>query len=265
MMRGLAGWLTIGAALTSALAGCGSSGPAVPAASPTPDAAQECPRYGDQARDVSLGVDGSHNQQGLVVGTGPVGIILAHQVDTTLCEWTAVAVKLAARGHRVLAFDFNGFGVSATSDAFIDKDVAAATAFLRTGGATSIVLIGASMGGTAVVVAAADIRPPVAAVVNISGSSSFGNVSVNGVKAVPRLTMPVLYEASQDDNEAAISAQNLYDSTPAGNRTIELIPGSAHGVRLLTPGGSLAGWPALDAFLAAHTPPTPATPAASTP
>jgi pimeloyl-ACP methyl ester carboxylesterase len=249
------GWRLAGVlALVLTVAGCGSPSPPQPEASKAPTVADECPRWAPQARAVEFGQIGAKNLKGLVIGTGTVGIVLAHQLDTTLCDWMPVAKKLADRGYRVLAFDFNDFGVSGGTVTDIDLDVAAATAFLRADGAGQVVLIGASMGGTAVIVAAADITPPVAGAVNLSGPQSFGNVSVAGVKAAPRLTVPVLYEAADGDGSATSSAQSLYDATPANLRTIAIVSGSEHGVALLLAGGTLQGWPALDAFLAAHAP-----------
>jgi alpha-beta hydrolase superfamily lysophospholipase len=55
------------------------------------------------------------------------------------------------------------------------------------------VLIGSSMGGTAVLSAATRIRPPVAGVASLSGPSTFGGVDARA--AIARLRVPVLLVA----------------------------------------------------------------------
>jgi pimeloyl-ACP methyl ester carboxylesterase len=99
---------------------------------------------------------------GVVVGHGPTGLVLAHGRGGDLCEWLPRAQELAEQGYQALAFDFGGFGDSRPGSGpggRIDGDVAAATAQLRRRGADRVVLIGSSMGATAVLSAATRIRP----------------------------------------------------------------------------------------------------------
>ena len=94
---------------------------------------------------------------GVVVGHGPTGLVLAHGRGGDLCEWLPRARELTEQGYQALAFDFGGFGDSRPGSgpgARIDGDVAAATAQLRRRGADRVVLIGSSMGATAVLSAA---------------------------------------------------------------------------------------------------------------
>jgi len=56
---------------------------------------------------------------------------------------------------RVVAFDFDGMGGSTPGNGDYPGEVAAAAQWARDHGARQIVLMGASMGGTAVMVAAA--------------------------------------------------------------------------------------------------------------
>ena len=78
-----------------------------------------------------------------------------------LCEWLPTARSYARLGYRVLVFDFH-------DQDRVDDDVVAAVAELRRRGVARVVLVGSSMGGTAVLVAAARIRPAVAGVVSLS-------------------------------------------------------------------------------------------------
>ncbi len=233
MSRRLACLALLGFVLVLPLAACSAATPK-PSPTPTVNAWDACPRWASQARSVSFGGDGAHN--------------------LLVCNWMPVAKKLADRGYRVLAFDFNGFGVSETTTTGAEGDVVAAAAFLRSDGATSIVLMGASMGGTAVVAAGVEITPPVAGVVDLSGPMSFGTVDMNGSDAAPRLAVPVLYVASDGDGTAPDAAKSLYDATAPALRTLAIVAGADHGIALLIDGGSLQGWESVNTFLTEHAP-----------
>ncbi|MFD0597814.1 alpha/beta fold hydrolase [Catellatospora coxensis] len=147
----------LAAAAAVALAGCSGGDPA-PAPSPTglnAGAACELPPGARQTRFGEHGAD----LGGVLLGSGRTGIVLAHQNGGDVCQWAPYASELAAQGYRVLAFDFGGFGVSTAGDADNPQQVTAAAAALRADGATGIVLIGASMGGTAVLAAAPAVSP----------------------------------------------------------------------------------------------------------
>jgi pimeloyl-ACP methyl ester carboxylesterase len=90
---------------------------------------------------------------GVMLGEGRTGILLGHQFRSSLCEWMPVARDLADGGYQVLAIDFGGFGESesAAGRHTLREDVLAATTQLRQAGSDRVVLIGSSMGGTAVV------------------------------------------------------------------------------------------------------------------
>jgi dienelactone hydrolase len=86
--------------------------------------------------------------------TGARGVILAHGGRFTKESWKPQAEKLSAAGFRVLALDFRGFGESAPrlSDplsAPLYLDLLAAAAYLRAQGATSVSIVGGSLGGMA--------------------------------------------------------------------------------------------------------------------
>src|SRR5919109_1214281 len=101
---------------------------------------------------------------------GPRAVVLAHQGASDLCIWLPYARTLAARGYRVVVFDHRGFGSSgrasrATRKDRVDYDVLGAIATVRRRGATSVVLGGASLGGAAVLSAAALATPAVHGVI----------------------------------------------------------------------------------------------------
>lgn len=160
--------------------------------------------------------------QGFMIGDGAVGVVLANESSGDLCQWKPYAYALSQQKYRVLAFNFG---------AHIDQDVVGATAALRAAGSPRVVLIGASMGATAVLAAAAQIAPPVSAVVSLSGPSDFDGVHAQA--AVARLTMPALFLAGADDQPFANNARTMYRATHAPDRQLLIVPSSSHGVALL--------------------------------
>ena len=93
---------------------------------------------------------------GLLLGTGRTVLVLAPQASADACSWLSWARQEATAGYRVLALDFGGEGRSQRGPAGKPSgDVLSAVAYARTLGAERVVLVGASRGGTAVLVAAA--------------------------------------------------------------------------------------------------------------
>ncbi len=88
-------------------------------------------------------------------GSGSREVILAHGGRYDKESWAPQARALASAGFRVLAIDFRGYGRSygpgqANSDtAPFDRDVLAAATYARAHGATSVAVVGASLGATA--------------------------------------------------------------------------------------------------------------------
>jgi pimeloyl-ACP methyl ester carboxylesterase len=174
---------------------------------------------------------------GLALGRGRAGLVLGHQLGSDLCEWVPQARAFARRGYQVLAFDFAGFGDSehGSADERVDVDVIAAAAQLRRRGADRIVLVGSSMGGTAVLSAATRFRPPVAGVVSLSGASSFGGV--DAAAAMRRLRVPVLLVVGADDQPFLAQARTLYAAARVRDKRLLVVPGRVHGTGLLELGG----------------------------
>ncbi|MEV4412868.1 alpha/beta fold hydrolase [Catellatospora sp. NPDC049609] len=241
------------AVLLLGLSACGGGEPA-PAPSPTGLGAGSTCEPPPGTRQARFGTDGA-DLGGLLLGTGRTGIVLAHQNGGDVCQWLPYAQELAGQGYRVLAFDFGGFGVSTAGTSSNTQQVVMAAQVLRDDGATSIVLIGASMGGTAVLAAAPTVTPAPAAVVSLSAPSVFG---ANALDAAPKLTMPVLYAAGEFESSFADSARELHGLTPqATGSELLVVPTDSHGVFLLTPGlggASDTVRAKVTAFLAAHAP-----------
>ena len=106
----------------------------------------------------------------------------------------------------------------------------AAAEQLRQRGADRIVLIGSSMGATAVLVAATRIRPPVAGVVSLSGAAAFG--AVNAWTAMARLRVPVLFVSADDDQPFLGAARSMYRRVRVADKRL-LVSRRGHGFIIL--------------------------------
>jgi dienelactone hydrolase len=133
----------------------------------------------------------------------------------------------------------------------VDDDVVAAVAELRRRGVAGVVLVGSSMGGTALLVAAARIRPAVAGVVSLSGGAVFGGMDAR--TAVVRLRVPVLFVAARRDGPFASAARGLYGAAATRDKRLLVLGSAAHGSSLLSFGGEAARVrAALRGFVTAH-------------
>ncbi len=94
-------------------------------------------------------------------------------------------------------------------------------------------VLGASMGGTAALAAAATVKPPLAGVLSASGPASYG--WVDALALVPRLTVPVLYVVGEQDAGGGFlaDARKLFDATASEDKRLEVLPVSNHGVSLV--------------------------------
>jgi pimeloyl-ACP methyl ester carboxylesterase len=173
---------------------------------------------------------------GVVFGRGPNAVVLAHQgggaAGPTLCSWVPYARSLARAGYRVLAFDHRGYGSSSKPSRAdrlfrIDADVVAAVGLLRKRGAIRVVVGGASLGGAAVVGAAARIRPAVQGVFTLGAPQAFG--SVDALAAARTLQVPALFTAAVDDDPFDDDARALFDACTSVDKRLEIFPGSRHG------------------------------------
>jgi dienelactone hydrolase len=170
---------------------------------------------------------------GIELGTGSKGVVLAHQAGADSCQWLPFGRQLAAAGYRVLVFDFAGSGVSgplANGDKR-DDNVVAAAAYLHGHGVMDVVLIGASMGGNASLVAAPKVMPPVTGVVSLSAPLTYDGLDASAV--APKISVPALYIAGSGEATYADAARTLYSATPGDAKKLLLASGDQHGVALL--------------------------------
>jgi pimeloyl-ACP methyl ester carboxylesterase len=170
----------------------------------------------------------------LSIGAGHVAVILAHQVSGSLCQWWPYGRSLAAAGFRVLAFDFDGCGASPPGDGDYPGEVAAAARWAHDAGAREVVLMGGSMGGTAVMVAAAHLGASVAGVIDLSGPARFADMDALG--ASRRVHVPVLFGYGVKDGSFAADIRRVRAATATTDKPLVTVGDQTHGTALVDPG-----------------------------
>lgn len=171
---------------------------------------------------------------GEIRGQGETGVVLAHMFPADRNSWDRFAELLAERGYLVLHFDFRGFGDSPGDQdiPMLGQDVLGAAEEVGRRGAGHIVVIGASMGGTAALVAAS--RAELGGVITLSAPSTFSGIAAPP-EVVQAVDEPKLFIAAQGDGQAAATAQGFYDHA-SGAKRLEVVNGSEHGTDLLEGG-----------------------------
>jgi hypothetical protein len=176
---------------------------------------------------------------GALLGSGPVGIVVANDVPHELCETFTPARLLAAHGYRVLVFDYRDHGLSDLSDdapGRLDQDVAGAVAELRSRGSTRVILLGSYAGVAAAVVAATEVDPPVDGLIGISPAAVRGQwvegpfEPIGAFQAAPRLRIPTLYLTVRTDSYVSLSSvRRLFRLTGSTAKDLVVIPSGSAG------------------------------------
>jgi pimeloyl-ACP methyl ester carboxylesterase len=176
---------------------------------------------------------------------GTAGVVLAHMYPSDQSAWFSFADRLARRGYRVLTFNFRGYCPGADAGCSegektvpgIWQDVEGAIVALRGEGATRIGLVGASMGGTASLIAASRDGEDVDAVVTLSAPIGFEGLEANA-EVLAQVSAAKLFLAGHEDVGAAGAVDTLYAETLQPKRPVILTTGD-HGTDILT--GNQAG------------------------
>jgi pimeloyl-ACP methyl ester carboxylesterase len=184
---------------------------------------------GVRERNVSFKTSDGRTLTGRLFGSGRVGVTLAHMFPADARSWYPSAQRIARAGYAALAFNFRGYdgsqGPKQISKAPID--VEAAQTFLEHRGVRDIAFVGASMGGTASLVAAQG--SDALAVVAISAPTRF--MGLDAIGSAQLVQRPVLLMASRGDAPAFASVQELQRALP--NPDTKIYDGDAHGTNLL--------------------------------
>jgi dienelactone hydrolase len=279
-VRWFAASLTVVALLTTACSGTSSSGSngdapaqatttATVALQPLEQPSSRCGVPGPTATLVRFAAADGTSLNGILVGRGPAGVVLAHQYPSDLCGFWPFADYLAKRGLRAFAIDLRCFGRSACPEGDakgrVVDDLDAAVAELRRRGVTRVALVGASMGGAAVLIAGTRVQPPVAAVVSLSGeadpTSLVGGIPLNAGAVVDQLRVPTMFVVATHDRYVSVQeARAMYRAVKTGDKRLEVLSGDfdgGHGWALLkNPATGEEFGPVaakVAAFLTAHT------------
>jgi alpha-beta hydrolase superfamily lysophospholipase len=247
-------------ALALVAAGCGGGShapaPQRPAATATrpaatlPAPATRCGPPRAPARTLWFTARDGVRLDGAIVGSGRVGAVLIHEYPGPMCGWWPYAHYLGRHGVRALLFDLRCFGLSgcpAHRRGDVVADVAAAMRALRRDGARRVALVGASMGGSIAVVAAARLRP--AALVDLSGeldtSGLTPGISAKAGAAAPSVRVPALFAVARGDRYVPVAdMRTVYRRTASRAKRLVVLPAVAgHGWGMLL--GTRTTWSAL--------------------
>ena len=235
----LAVGLLAAALLTVAMfAACGGDGGPPPASQPVEDASI-----------VAITTeDGLRLDARLFAADGRRLVLLLHMYPADQRSWYDFARALRQDGVSALTLDFRGYGASeGEKDAEnIDRDARAALAFARAQGYESVMLVGASMGGTVAILAAA--AEPVAGVITLSAPISFRGLDAES--AAGDLAVPLAVMASRGDRSAADSLARLAERAGLDERHAVLYEGRAHGTDMLTGQDGAQVWARLRELIA---------------
>jgi dienelactone hydrolase len=269
--------LTILALVTTACSGTSGSNGDEPQATtttavvlqPLEQPASRCGTATTKATLVRFQAADGTSLNGVLVGRGPAAVVLAHQYPSDLCGFWPFATYLAKRGLRAFAIDLRCFGRSACPEGEargrVVDDLDAAAAELRRRGVTRVALVGASMGGAAVLIAGTRVKPPVAAAVSLSGEADptnlVGGIPLNAGAAVDQLRVPTMFVVATNDRYASVQeTRAMYRAVKSGAKRLEVLSGDfdgLHGWQLLqNPATGEEFGPAaakVAAFLTAHT------------
>jgi hypothetical protein len=215
---------------------------------------------------LTLTTDDGRTLNARLWGVGKAGVVLAHGFSeySGQDDWDPVAAYLASLDYGVLTFTFRGFcdrdGCSERPMAMGDnwRDVIAAVEGLRAAGSESITVIGASMGGLAVLRAAQLPDLGLAGVVSLATPrwpSRYYDIDVEANDLTDErlgwIAIPKLFIAGSDDVQTAAfaplrpgiervffadDAQSMFDAAPEPKQ-IEIVDSGRHSSELVTTAG----------------------------
>ena len=237
-----------------AMAGCGqdgdssrrASGPITTAAPSTTQSKEEV-LFGGSER-VSFPAPDGPTVIGRLWRGGSVGVILAHGHDLSIGQrgWVPFPAHLHDVGFTVLTFNFRGFcDTVECSPSELDytsywNDVVGAVDYVRSTGVESVFLVGASMGGIAVLRAVSAPGVEVDGVVSMSTpqwpSRYYAQEPPENDVTPERLASisePLLFVAGEDEVDFAADARSMHGAA-TGPADLLLVPSGRHSSQLVT-------------------------------
>lgn len=158
--------------------------------------------------------------EGTLYGSGDCGVIMVPQINMDRESWEPQATMIADMGHRALAIDEDPDDRSSS--------VRGAIRYLsEQQNVSTRILLGASSGGEAVVVANASTDAD-----TVDGTITLS--AAGGVDHAPDLRGRSLFVVSESDDDRFVRvARELHEGAPEPKRLVEY-EGSSHGQRLFT-------------------------------
>ncbi len=171
-------------------------------------------------------------------GSGDRGVvILAHGGYSSRASWKPTAEVLEAEGFHVLVFESRGaadYAVGKETPCMSDaacqsRDVVAAIRHMRRLGATTISLVGGSLGGAAVALAAIEAGPKV-----IDGVVLLAPAAITSPEKIPARLLFIT--ARNDANAAGLRLPGIREqyARVRSPKEFKLVEGSAHGQLILS-------------------------------
>ena len=209
----------------------------------------------ETSEPVSFVTEDGLELRGRLFGEGKSGVVLVHMFHDDQASWWEFAELLADQGYMTLTFDFRGYGDSSGDKdmiEFMDRDVKAALGFLEGRGASKVVLVGASMGGTASLAVAADRT--VHGVVSLSAPVEFLDLSVKE----KQVRVPVLLMSTDGDRSAKKNLREMIEMGVVGGpeltASVMYEGGTDHGTDILKGDHGPEATARILGFLAEHNP-----------
>jgi dienelactone hydrolase len=166
------------------------------------------------------------------LGSGETAAVLLHQTDGYgLCGFLFYADYLAKRGVRAVGMDLCGYGQTFCAGPLADDpagQVKLVTDAVRADGATRVVLVGASMGGSISLTAAKAVEAD--AIVDLSGPAEFEQSALAHDAA--NVTMPALFAFSGTDESDLKAVRKALPRMPSKKKQL-LTYKTGHGYELL--------------------------------
>ncbi|MFF5426397.1 MULTISPECIES: alpha/beta hydrolase [unclassified Streptomyces] len=176
---------------------------------------------------------------GLVLGSGPRGVVLSHENGWNICSWLAFAEALAAAGYQVLVYDQRNVYDGASerggraANLHFDRDVRAAVQQLRNRGARHILAGGASMGGTATATVAPEI-PELVGLLILSSPRELP--TMKPLPGLAKVTVPSFFAAATGDQTFVDEVRALHRASGAKDKRLHILDSHAHGVDMMEDG-----------------------------
>jgi dienelactone hydrolase len=228
-------------AIASVLAAGCSDAAEAPQPSTTSPSPTEAPTPSEEptpGRPVTFRASDGIRIEGRLFGEGRAGVVLGHQIDGDQTDWWDFAEQLAGEGYAALSINFRGYcpgdDAGCSDDAGTEnawRDLVAGVTWLRRHDVERVVLIGASMGGTAAVLAASRAGSDVDGVITLSAPSDCcGMIVTPGDVEAVRGSM--LFVAGRFDGDLPASARRLARWAGSSGEVVILASGE-HGRDLL--------------------------------